>query len=244
MGRRGYVAFHFLSLQRRERKHGKAERGEGKGGPLPLCPVPSPAADHSPHERGPFVGCSVFWTQEGINAFSEKLWSVPIVPLVQNLRESTCVSPGRRSVARRASPPAPTLPGGARWAQGSGLGKVSAALAALRTGPGWQVLGSGRGGEECSQRGLEPCRSLCWTRPRDRSPVPAALPRGQQSERLPELGLRRGLARPLLHSLQQHTATGGDFHLPEGRPPMGCFPCWDRGVVKHSFIAEMDSRGH
>lgn len=73
--------------------------------------------------------------------------------------------------------------GGARWAQGNGLGKVSAAL---RMEPGRRVLGSSRGCEERGRRDLEPCRSLCWTRPRDCLPVPAALPRSRWSKRLPE----------------------------------------------------------
>lgn len=103
-----------------------------------------------------------------------------------------------------------------------GLGKVSAALAAPRTGPGRRVLGSIGGGEECSWRGMELCRSFCWTwtQPRDGSPVPATLPHGQQSERLPE-----PLVMPLLHGLQQRTVVGGRFPPPRGAVcPQGASP--------------------
>lgn len=63
--------------------------------------------------------------------------------------------------------------------------------------------------------------------------------------RSPWLGLPQGLARPLLHGLQQ-PAVGGEAisTSPRGHPPTGCFPCWDRGVVKCSFIAETDPREH
>lgn len=64
----------------------------GMGKEVPSLSAPSRAADHSPQERGPFAGCSVFWMQESINTFSEKLRTVPVVPLVQNLRQLLCVA--------------------------------------------------------------------------------------------------------------------------------------------------------
>lgn len=96
-----------------------------------------------------------------------------------------------------------------QWAQGNECGKF---LASRRTGPGWWVLESSRGGEECSRRGLELCHSLCWTWPRDGLPVPATLPCSQQSKRLPELWVEAAVG-----GLPQCTVVGGDdFYLPKG----------------------------
>lgn len=84
----------------------------GMGKEVPSLSAPSRAADHSPQERGPVAGCSVFWMQESINTFSEKLRTVPVVPLVQNLRQLLCVAGTEEHGQAGFSPPAPTLPGG------------------------------------------------------------------------------------------------------------------------------------
>lgn len=68
-------------------------QGEGRMC-LPLCPILSPTADHTaPCRKGSFVGCWFFFQlQESVQAFSEELWPVPIVPLVQNLWGSLWVT--------------------------------------------------------------------------------------------------------------------------------------------------------
>lgn len=174
-----------MSLHRRERKHGKAEHGEGKGGASLSAPSCLLLLTTAPAREAPLLAAHFFGCRRALTLPQRSCGLSPSF-----LSYKTCGSHhvllGWRSMARRASPPVPTLPGGAWWLKGNGLVKVSAALAALRTGPGQRVLRSGRGGEECGQRGLELCRSLCWTRPRDLSPVPAALPHGQQSKRLPK----------------------------------------------------------
>lgn len=171
-----------------------------------LFPIRSPATDRSPCERSPFAGWSLVFGCRRVLMLSQGSCGLSPSFLSYKTCRSHCGSPGWRSMARRDSPPVPTLH--------DGLGKVSAALAAPRTGPGRQVLGSIGVGEECSWCGMKLCRSFCWTwtQPRDGSPVPATLPHGQQSERLPE-----PLAMPLLHGLQQRTVVGGRF--PRGASP-------------------------